>query len=294
MPFVRKLFNSILPLEQTGVPNTPSPGSQAATYTTNTGDPSMFACVLRERSRLSTVPILDPNGTTIWLTRLIGQGGQARVFVGERMGTCYAVKSFHRQQVIEEGNAKHVRRELGILSHLTEKAPHPFVMDLEWAFGFRGNLFLIMDWCPEDLHSRLGSYRLYPNEGKLYTAQLLAAIHHLHTHCIMHRDIKPSNILIDWQGNVKLSDFGYAIQFDSSIPKEMHHTQSRVGTRGYKAPELLEEIRIPVSYPTDVYAYGVVFGQILFGMMKKARMLNLAHLLLINEIIRKTIIILRI
>ena len=64
--------------------------------------------------------------------------------MGERQGICYAVKSFHRQQVIDEGNAKHVRRELGILSHLTEDFPHPFVVQLEWAFGYHENLFLIM------------------------------------------------------------------------------------------------------------------------------------------------------
>lgn len=99
---------------------------------------------VQERVRPTTVPILDPNGTPIWLTRLIGQGGQARVFVGERRGVCYAVKSFHRQQVIDEGNAKHVRRELGILSHLTEDFSHPFIVQLEWAFGYKQNLFLVM------------------------------------------------------------------------------------------------------------------------------------------------------
>ncbi|KAF8508288.1 kinase-like domain-containing protein [Gautieria morchelliformis] len=234
----------------------------------------MMLTYARERTRSSTVPIRDPSGTRIWLTRLIGQGGQARVFVGEREGVCYAVKAFHRQQVIDEGNAKHVRRELGILSHLTGEFPHPFIVQLEWAFAYRRNLFLIMllddqDWCPEDLHSRLASYRISRVEGKLYTAQLLAAIHHLHSRCIMHRDIKPSNILVDYQGNLKLSDFGYAIQFDSSVSKEMHKTYSRVGTRGYKAPELLSEVRGPVSYPSDVYAYGIVFSQILFATIKK-------------------------
>ena len=109
---------------------------------------------VHERTRSSTVPILDPNGTPIWLIRLIGQGGQARVFVGERQGTCYAVKSFHRQQVIDEGNAKHVRRELGILSHLTEDFPHPFIVQLEWAFRYHQNLFLIMV-CQADLDDEI-------------------------------------------------------------------------------------------------------------------------------------------
>jgi serine/threonine protein kinase len=55
----------------------------------------------------------------------------------------------------------------------------------------------------------------------------------------------------------------------------MHQTYSRVGTRGYKAPELLSEVRGPVSYPSDVYAYGIVLSQILFATIKKVNRLLL-------------------
>ena len=139
MPSVLTVVNLLLSHAQakSKLPESQS-GNQAST-----SDVMMLA-YMRERARPSTVPILDPNGTPIWLTRLIGQGGQARVFVGERRGVCYAVKSFNRQQVIDEGNAKHVRRELGILSHLTEDLSHPFIIQLEWAFGYNRNLFLVM------------------------------------------------------------------------------------------------------------------------------------------------------
>jgi p70 ribosomal S6 kinase len=43
-----------------------------------------------------------------------------------------------------------------------------------------------------------------------YTAQIVLAIAHLHTHGIIHRDLKPENILLDASGNVRLTDFGLA------------------------------------------------------------------------------------
>lgn len=42
------------------------------------------------------------------------------------------------------------------------------------------------------------------------TFQTLLALTHLHSQGIAHRDIKPANILFDWDGTVKLIDFGTA------------------------------------------------------------------------------------
>jgi hypothetical protein len=142
MPSVLTVVNLFLSQGQ-AQNQTQLPANQPA-KSASMSDMMMLTQCVRERTRPSTVPVFDPNGIPIWLTRLIGQGGQAKVFVGERRGVCYAVKSFHRQQVIDEGNAKHVRRELGILSHLTEDSPHPFIIQLEWAFGYNRNLFLVM------------------------------------------------------------------------------------------------------------------------------------------------------
>ena len=41
--------------------------------------------------------------------------------------------------------------------------------------------------------------------------QITAAISHAHHNGIIHRDIKPQNILIDNEGNVKITDFGIAL-----------------------------------------------------------------------------------
>ncbi|CAN6913982.1 unnamed protein product [Brassica oleracea] len=80
---------------------------------------------------------------------------------------------------------------------------------------------------------------------------------------IIHRDLKPSNILLDYQMNPKISDFGMARLFESDDQTQGLTTSRVMGTYGYMAPEYIARGRFSVK--TDVYSYGIMVLEIICG-----------------------------
>ncbi|MBW2194824.1 MAG: serine/threonine protein kinase [Deltaproteobacteria bacterium] len=77
---------------------------------------------------------------------------------------------------------------------------------------------------------------------------------------IVHRDISPQNILVSFQGEVKISDYGI-----SKAASETPLTQAGVvkGKLCYMSPE--QALGQTVDHQTDIYALGIVFYEILSG-----------------------------
>jgi eukaryotic-like serine/threonine-protein kinase len=90
--------------------------------------------------------------------------------------------------------------------------------------------------------------------------QLTSAIAHAHEHGIIHRDIKPQNILMDEEGNVKITDFGIATSLGATSYTQ---TNSVIGTVHYLSPEQARGGLATMK--SDVYSLGIVFYELLTG-----------------------------
>ena len=81
---------------------------------------------------------------------------------------------------------------------------------------------------------------------------------YLHSNDVIHRDIKLENILVDAEGNLKISDFGFA-EFEN-----VDKLQTKKGTKSYMAPE----IRLGEVYngkQIDIFSLGVVLFLMVAG-----------------------------
>lgn len=90
--------------------------------------------------------------------------------------------------------------------------------------------------------------------------QITAAISHAHQNGIIHRDIKPQNILIDLEGNIKITDFGIAIALSST---NITQTNAVLGSVHYLSPEQARGGM--ANKKSDIYSLGIVMFELFTG-----------------------------
>ena len=87
------------------------------------------------------------------------------------------------------------------------------------------------------------------------------ALDYAHRKKVLHRDIKPANILIDHAGEPYLTDFGLARFADQK--SDLTHTEAKLGTPHYMAPEQIKKSVRHVTNRSDIYALGIILYQML-------------------------------
>ncbi len=195
------------------------------------------------------------------LTRRLGSGGFAEVYLGEHvyLKTQAAIKVLPMQLTSEEvEHFSHEARTIAALKH-----PHIIqVLD----FGIQestGTPFLVMDYAPN------GTLRQQYKKGiplppailLPYIKQGAEALQYAHDHHIIHRDVKPENILLSQNYTILLSDFGLAV-----VAQSTQHQQSQknigAGTIAYTAPE---QSKGKPCIASDQYSLGIIVYEMLCG-----------------------------
>ena len=131
----------------------------------------------------------------------------------------------------------------------------------------QGRRFLTMEYIDgEDLASLLRRIGRIPQDKAIELArQLCAGIAAAHERGVLHRDLKPANVMIDGDGNVRITDFGIAGTAASASMSERPATNvaAFAGTPQYMAPEQLAGQ--PASIRSDIYALGLILFEIFTG-----------------------------
>eukprot|EP01083_Nonionella_stella_P132000 401293_1 len=114
-----------------------------------------------------------------------------------------------------------------------------------------------------DLRSYLNKVgKLSEDAVRIYAAQLLLGLEHIHSCKVVYRDLKPENILIDEKGHLVIADFGLSDRLRKSRKNEK--LAGRTGTRKYMAPEQLN--RQHYNQSVDFWALGILICEMLTGL----------------------------
>ncbi|ODQ82792.1 hypothetical protein BABINDRAFT_30753 [Babjeviella inositovora NRRL Y-12698] len=130
---------------------------------------------------------------------------------------------------------------LSVLSLLKDHTPEE--TEEQTAIPYRWCLVLPLadGGCLKTLLGDVRSRKLaFPLDFKdLIFKKLVKAVTFLHSHNLVHRDIKPENVLIDGNGELKLTDFGYALDLgEGGSVSDLAPAKINLGTVSYKSPEL--------------------------------------------------------
>jgi serine/threonine protein kinase len=198
-----------------------------------------------------SVPIFDENEFVFLKGLGAGAFGKVVQVLRKQDKKMFALKIIDKKQICQRHGIDHVRR-ITLEREWMRKIQHPFFAGLEGEFrlGKRFVLFL-MELCPfgslRIIQEQMPMQKFSIDQAKLYAAQILSVIVHLHKENIVHRDLRPDNILIGGDGCVRLIDIGIAAEVPHElegrfIEDEEEYQDVREKTRKVSNAKNIEEV----------------------------------------------------
>ncbi|KAG5064183.1 hypothetical protein AAZX31_02G220000 [Glycine max] len=194
--------------------------------------------------------------------RLLGCGAFAKVYHARNTETGHsvAVKVISKKKLNSSGLTSNVKREISIMSRLH----HPNIVKLHEVLATKTKIYFILEFAKGgELFARIAKGRFSEDLARRCFQQLISAVGYCHARGVFHRDLKPENLLLDEQGNLKVSDFGLsAVKEDQIGVDGLLHTLC--GTPAYVAPEILAKKGYDGA-KVDVWSCGIILFVLVAG-----------------------------
>lgn len=196
------------------------------------------------------------------LGRTIGEGTFAKVKYSRNVetGEKVAIKVLDKEKILQHQMVEQIKREISTMKMIR----HPNVVQLFEVMASKTKVYLVLEFVNggELFDKIVHCGKLKEDEARRYFQQLINAVDFCHSRGVYHRDLKPENLLLDSQGNLKVSDFGL-----SALSQQVHadgllHTAC--GTPNYVAPEVINDKGYSGA-TADLWSCGVILYVLMAG-----------------------------
>lgn len=186
------------------------------------------------------------------IQKQIGEGSFGKVYLATHRPTKQKV-------VLKTGDKSDPNVVREVFYH--RQFDYPYITKLYEVIVTETKVWMALEYCPgKELYDHLLSKSRLPTlECAELFAQITGAVHYAHTLNCVHRDLKLENVLLDKNGNAKLTDFGFTRE---SMTKTVLETVC--GTTVYMAPEMIQHKPYD-GFKVDIWSLGVILYTLLCG-----------------------------
>lgn len=211
------------------------------------------------------------NGASVMRLRYFGdyelleelaRGGMGVVFKARQvtLNRMVALKMILAGQLASEDEVQRFHAEAEAAANLD----HPNIVPIYEIGEHEGQHYFSMGFVDgENLSQKTAAGPLPPRDAAALVRAIAEAVQYAHERGIIHRDLKPQNVLLDAQGQPRITDFG--------IAKKVHGgdgltaTGQVLGTPSYMPPEQAAGTVDQVGPTSDVYALGAILYFLVVG-----------------------------
>jgi serine/threonine protein kinase len=192
----------------------------------------------------------------IYLARQATALGGGKLFVVKLILPVYADRPEFATMLIDEAKLAATLSHANIVSvtDLGREEERLFIA-MEYVEGL--DLAALLKRCSKE------KVALPPELALHVVAELLAALDYANKKSIVHRDVSPSNVLVSFEGEVKLCDFGIARANDAATAAGEEPSEAIKGKAGYMSPEQARGDKLDGR--ADVFAAGIILWELLAG-----------------------------
>ena len=171
-----------------------------------------------------------------------------------------AIKAVFPEALGDQENGRRYRKLFVTEASLAGKLSHPHIVAIYDAVAEEEASYIVMEYVDgTTLEPYARVDHLLPVTRVLEIIYKCArALDYAAREGVIHRDIKPANILLAGEADIKISDFGAALNAASDSTQI-----TGIGSPAYMSPEQVREQQL--TYQTDIFSLGVVFYQLLTG-----------------------------